>query len=307
MLRCMQSPQAFVLLCAWTLCCAPLLAQEEGVTESFSLKDGDRVVFLGNSFFERALDYGHLETSLTLRWPEKRITFRNLGWDGDTVYGHSRAGGRRRQVFGDPEEGFQRMSEHLKDEKPSVVFVAYGFNESFDGMKGLVSFRKGLNQLLDAVSIHTRQIVLITPPAVVGHDGSLNSMLERYAGILKETAQARDLPVVDLFDASALNDPDFRENGLHLSDSGYRQAAEIWAEQLNLPPLKITLYDPLAEKIRKTIIKKNTLYFHRWRPRNDAFVYGERKDEQKIAQREPAKFEPFIERQEQFIRKLLKP
>ena len=71
------------------------------IAQSFSLEDGDRVVFLGNTFFERALDYGHLETMLTLHWPDRNVTFRNLGWDGDTVYGHSRAGGRRRAVFGD--------------------------------------------------------------------------------------------------------------------------------------------------------------------------------------------------------------
>jgi hypothetical protein len=60
-----------------------------------------------------------------------------------------------------------------------------------------------------------------------------------------------------------------------------------------------------ADQIRNTIIKKNTLFFHRWRPRNDAFVYGERKDEQRIAQEEPAQIEPFIAKQEAAIRFLL--
>ena len=44
---------------------------------------------------------------------------------------------------------------------------------------------------------------------------------------------------------------------------------------------------------------------HRGRPRNDAFVFGERKDEQKIAQTEPAQFEPFIAKQEAVVRQLL--
>ena len=78
----MQHLHAFVTLCAWVLYIAPLAAQETNAAETLSMRDGDRVVFLGNTFFERALDYGHLETSLTLRWPEKKITFRNLGWDG---------------------------------------------------------------------------------------------------------------------------------------------------------------------------------------------------------------------------------
>ena len=60
-----------------------------------------------------------------------------------------------------------------------------------------------------------------------------------------------------------------------------------------------------AEDIRQQIIKKNTLFFHRWRPRNDAFVYGERKDEQRIAQEEPVQIEPFITKRESEITILL--
>ena len=303
----MQHLHAFVALCAWVLCTVSLAAQETNAGEALSLRDGDRVVFLGNTFFERALDHGYLETSLTVRWPEKRIIFRNLGWDGDTVYGHSRAGGRRRQVFGDAEEGFQRMMEHLESEKPSVVFVAYGFNESFDGIQGLASFQKGLNRLLDRLENLSRQIVLITPPAVVVHDNPVNLILGRYAEVLMETARSREHLVVDLFGVEALNDPACRENGLHLSAAGYRKAAEIWVQQLKLPPVRIDFNNSRADKVRQAIIKKNTLYFHRWRPRNDAFVFGERRDEQKIAQKEPLQFEPYIEQQEQRIRKFLKP
>ena len=303
----MQHLNAFVALCAWVLCTVSLAAQETNAAEALSLRDGDRVVFLGNTFFERALDHGYLETSLTVRWPEKRIIFRNLGWDGDTVYGHSRAGGRRRQVFGDAEEGFQRMMEHLESEKPSVVFLAYGFNESFDGIQGLASFQKGLNRLLDRLENLSRQIVLITPPAVVVHDNPFNLILGRYAEILLETARSREHLAVDLFGVEALNDPACRENGLNLSAAGYRKAAEIWVRELKLPPVRIDLNNSRADKVRQAIIKKNTLYFHRWRPRNDAFVFGERRDEQKIAQKEPLQFEPYIEQQEQRIRKLLKP
>ena len=306
MLLPMQALPSFVLLGAWILCSAPLWAQDEAAPKVLTLRDGERVVFLGNSFFERAIDYGHLEASLTMRWPERRFTFRNLGWDGDTVYGHSRAGGRRRQVFGDAEEGYNRMTEHLKAEDPSLVFVAYGFNESFDGAKGISSFRKGLNRLLDSLEVHTKRIVMITPPPVIGQHGAVNTMLGSYAEILLETARERGFLAVDLFGNKTLNDQVFRENGLHLSDAGYRRTAEILAQELKLPPLKISHDNPRAEKIRRAIIRKNTLYFHRWRPRNDAFVFGERKDEQKNAQKEPLQFEPLIEQQELFIRKLLK-
>src|SRR5262245_11723916 len=91
---------------------------------AFELHDGDRVVFVGNTFMERDQVYGYLETMLTARWPERNITFRNLGWSGDTVWGEARA------RFGTAEDGFQHLREHVESIRPTVIFVAYGANES---------------------------------------------------------------------------------------------------------------------------------------------------------------------------------
>lgn len=147
--------------------------------KTFSLRDGGRVVFLGNSFFERALAFGHLETTLTRRWPDQNMTFRNLGWDGDTVYGHARAGGRRRAVFGDAEEGFQRMIAHLKSLKPTVIFVAYGLKESFDGEKGIEKFRAGLKRLTSEMPSSIRY-VFISPIPIAHHvEGNGTSKVEK--------------------------------------------------------------------------------------------------------------------------------
>ena len=53
----------------------------------FELKDGDRVVFLGDTLIEREQHYGWIELMLTSRFPDRDITFRNLGWGGDTPAG----------------------------------------------------------------------------------------------------------------------------------------------------------------------------------------------------------------------------
>ena len=60
--------------------------------EPLKLDDGDRVVFLGNTLIEREQRYGWWELALTARFPGKKVTFRNLGWSGDTVFGEARAG-----------------------------------------------------------------------------------------------------------------------------------------------------------------------------------------------------------------------
>src|SRR5688500_11776063 len=43
----------------------------------FELNDGDRVVFLGDTFIEREQHHGWVELMLTSRFPDHAITFRN--------------------------------------------------------------------------------------------------------------------------------------------------------------------------------------------------------------------------------------
>ena len=286
-------------------------ASSTALAAPLELNDGERVIFLGNSFFERARDYGHIEQELLCRYPRKTITFRNLGWDGDTVFGHSRTGGRRRAVFGEPEEGFQKMVTHVRSLKPSVVFVAYGYNESFEQEQVLKPFRDGLERLLKELAAGDnapRFVLLSTTPmetsfgADDAHVTARNALLKSYAETIGEVAKIGGHAFVDLFQPLIEIDKSYSENGIHPSPEGYRRIAEIIAESLNCPP---PAFAQSPENVREAIVRKNTLYFHRWRPRNDAFVYGERKDEQKIAQTEPEKFEPFIAKAEAKVRELL--
>ena len=53
--------------------------------------DENRVVFLDDTLMEREKDYGYIEMMMTLRFPERNVTFRNLGWSADTPMGTSRA------------------------------------------------------------------------------------------------------------------------------------------------------------------------------------------------------------------------
>ena len=38
---------------------------------AFELRDGDRVLFIGDTFFEREVDYGHIEMRLTRAFPDR--------------------------------------------------------------------------------------------------------------------------------------------------------------------------------------------------------------------------------------------
>jgi hypothetical protein len=77
----------FIFLLAM-LC--PALAFAAAPTKPFELREGDRVVFLGDTLMEREKDFGYIELMITLRFPERHVTFRNQGWSTDTPVGISR-------------------------------------------------------------------------------------------------------------------------------------------------------------------------------------------------------------------------
>ena len=61
------------------------------------------------------------------------------------------------------------------------------------------------------------------------------------------------------------------------------------------------------EKLRKLIVEKNRLFFNRWRPQNETYLYGFRKYEQGQNAREIPEFDPLIEKLEKEIARLRKP
>jgi hypothetical protein len=228
------------------------------------------------------------------------------------VFGHSRTFGRRGAKFGGPEAGFDKMNQHLQELDPDIVFVAYGFNESFEEAEGLESFRQGAQRLLDRLGELNSEIVLVSPTPMEDGFGppakyveKRNAYLQSYSKEVKALAESRGHAYVDLFKSLKSEAGTYSKDGIHPSGDGYRRIADIIAEALGLPEPIARLDSEEAARIRSKIVEKNQLFFHRWRPRNDAFVFGERKDEQRIAQMEPAQIEPFVESKESIINTLL--
>ena len=96
-----------VVSCVFLFCGMLTARCTRAAVNAFEFKDGDRVVMVGNDFFERDLDQAYLETQLTTRFPEKNLTFRNLGYAGDTVLADARNLCAGWANFGPPEQGFQ--------------------------------------------------------------------------------------------------------------------------------------------------------------------------------------------------------
>ena len=213
-----------------------LLALQSAAKKPFELVDGDRVVFVGNTFFERDLKYNHLETALAARWPSRNVTFRNMGWDGDTVWGDARA------QFGSAADGFNSLAKHLADLKPTVIFVAYGMSESYAGQAGLEAFVVQLDKMLDMLSRSQARIVLLSPirhedlgrplPDPADH----NRDLRLYVDAIAKVAARRSFDFVNLFDLAGSPEHPMTQNGIHLNDRGYRAATWAVERSLGLAP-----------------------------------------------------------------------
>ncbi|GAB3324013.1 hypothetical protein GCM10027299_20830 [Larkinella ripae] len=210
--------------------------KSETTNAPFALKDGDRVVFLGNSLFENDFQYGYLELALTTRWPDQNVTFRNLGWTGDNVFGDARS------TFTNPPTAYQHLMDQLTKAQPTLVFVGYGGVEAQEGEAGLPRFRDGLGKLLDKIDQLGAKAILLSPIPVVAFDSSQNvsqrnAMLERYAAEIARIASERGKRFIDLFKPiqEISQKLPILENGVHLNETGYYYLATTLEKGLGLP------------------------------------------------------------------------
>ncbi len=271
----------------------------------FELKNGDRVVWLGNTLVEREQRYGYWETALIAANADKTITVRNLGWSGDTVFGDARAG------FDTPAKGFERMVSLTLELKPTVIFVSFGTNEAFEGKDGLPKFEKGLEKLLDALKPANARVVLFSPrefltSASLPDPKAANEKLAMYRDAIKAVAEKRGLRFADLFNANAkaTTSGPLTDNGVHLTEVGYRETAAFFLSALGID--SPTASGEKLEPLRAAIVAKNEQFFNKWRPQNETYLFGFRKHEQGKNAKEIAEFDPFITKAEDEIARIRK-
>src|SRR5690242_8525591 len=77
----------------------------------FKIRDGDRVVFLGDSITEQRLYTTYIEAYALTRHPNWKLTFRNVGWGGDTSWLRQRAHPDEKQLFAAYDAAQQKMVE----------------------------------------------------------------------------------------------------------------------------------------------------------------------------------------------------
>jgi hypothetical protein len=107
----------------------------------------------------------------------------------------------------------------------------------------------------------------------------------------------------------------FRDRIKELPDGRYRlsidgspvdeeRPRDLWKEHLSY---SISPDYQQVERLRQAIIAKNRLYFYRWRPQNETYLFGFRKHEQGNNAAEIPLFDPLVEEKEQEIARLKVP
>jgi len=268
-------------IAAWALsAAAPVgLARDGRLPDpSLELPKGAHISVIGNTLADRMQHTGWLEATVHSRFPDHRLTIRNLAFSGDELTIRLRSA-----AFGEPDEW-------LAKNRTDVVCAFFGYNESYGG---LAQFRADL----DAFIKHTLaqkyngesapKLVLFSPIAFEDrHDPSLpdgkeaNVRLERITAVMAELAEARGVRFIDLFHPTqklyAKAEKPLTINGIHLTSEGDKAVAEAVERALFGD---VQRRDPARfEKLRQAVLDKSDAWFNRYRTVDGYSIYGGRAD-----------------------------
>jgi len=215
-----------------------------------SVKDQYSVAFLGGTTIAEMEKFGWLETALTSYWPQQYITFRNIGWPGDDVFGIARSGfgsalnteswqpPDREDVF-----GMKVMMEHVSIVNPDVIVLGYGAEVAFANTEEkFAEFVQGYTALLHELQSLGVKLILLSPhrhwkiAGIIDQPDLHNKRLKRVSEIIRNLAEEGSHPFIDLFEKLVPDDTEEKisVNGIHLTDQGYKKMAKVIMTELEI-------------------------------------------------------------------------
>jgi len=280
----------------------------------FQFRTNDVIAFVGGEDVVEMQRNGYLELLLTAALPHHKLRFRNLAFEGDTVFE------QHRQL------NFPSWEKQLERVGATVVIAQFGQAESLKGTNELPRFIEAYSNLADLFLKGGRRLILLSPtPFAVGPENlkvppppSSNGVLERYVEAIREFSKAHSAEFVDLFGPLLKSQIGWRatltRDGLHLSRDGHLLAADTAAIQVGIGKSlraweRVNFHAstiewglrPEQERLRQLIIEKNRLWFDYWRPQNWAFLNGDRTEQPSSRDHRDPKKRWFPEEMEKFL------
>lgn len=222
---------------AVVLTMASIAISSASAADDFVFKDGDRVMFLGDSITEQHQYSQEIESYLTTRFPKWRLHFLNAGIGGDTATG-----------------GANRFKQHVLDEKPTIVTINFGMNDGGYGKFNQGScdnFIKNTEKMLQAAKDAGVRVALISPNAVdrrfKGNGAEYLETQKQFYAPLATSAEKFGIPFADQYAKTRVElekmEADKADNvkpfpdGFHTAPSGGLMMAHAILTELKAPAL----------------------------------------------------------------------
>ncbi len=185
--------------------------------DDFLIRDGDRVVFLGDSITEQRLYTTYVEAYALTRHPNWKLTFRNVGWGGDTSWLRQRSHPDEKKLFAADETSQQVMVNSAVGDglardvlplKPTVVTVKFGMNDhSYQPFREDIfrAYVRSQTQIAKVLKEHGARVAFLTPQPIEEKrpdpDKDVkNISLRKFSDGLKDVAARTGTKFVDQFD-----------------------------------------------------------------------------------------------------------
>ena len=220
-------------------------------------------MLIGNNLCSRMMNFGYFETELHQRFPEYKLTIRNMCDGGNTPGFRPHPGRVSPWAFpgadsfytelaqpSDSQGHFETPDEWLTRLQADVIVAFFGFNESFKGLEEVDSFEKEMDAFVQHTLSQTYNgesapgLVLISPIAFedLSHEMDLpdgtqeNIRLSVYTEAIERVAARYSLPFADVFSTSKrwyrrTLDP-LTIDGSQLNEEGYILLAPDIADQV---------------------------------------------------------------------------
>jgi lysophospholipase L1-like esterase len=199
------------------LVAALLFSSSWAAFAQFAIRDGDRVVFLGDSITEQRLYTTYIEAYALTRHPLWKLTFRNVGWGGDTAWLRQRAHPDEAKLFAAEDATQQQMIEDSVGKglgrdvlplKPTFVTIKFGMNDhSYQKFRPDIfkAYTRSQAQLYKVLSGAGARVSFLTPQPIEDKrpdpdQDVRNQSLRKFSDGLKQVAQESGAGFVDQFD-----------------------------------------------------------------------------------------------------------
>jgi mono/diheme cytochrome c family protein/glucose/arabinose dehydrogenase len=253
------------------------------------------------------MNYGYFETEMQVRYPDSLLFIRNMCDGGDTPGFRPHSGRVSPWAFPGAEkfqtelatnsgsEGhFETPDQWLTRLKAEIIIAFFGYNESFEGEKGLDNYKAEL----DAFIKHTLaqkyngksipQLAIVSPIAFEDLTDSLdvpngakeNANLALYAKAMKAVASNNNILYIEAFNPTkewyAESKQPLTIDGSQLNDAGYLKFSTLLAD--GAFGSAVAKAEAHRELVRAAVVEKNWMWHNDYKIPNGVHVFGRRYD-----------------------------